>query len=165
MEENKQKPIAHFKDLLIWKVGKDLVTEIYRFTKTFPQDERFGLTDQMRRAAVSIPSNIAEGFNRRYSTDYKRFLFVALGSCGELETQTEIAGALQFLKPEYAQKITDRIDHESRMIRKLIEKIDESIKARKDLKQKTSPEERVPSPHAGSSTLRNKERVPIPLQI
>ncbi|MFA5167137.1 MAG: four helix bundle protein [Candidatus Omnitrophota bacterium] len=146
MEENKQKPISNFKDLVIWKVGKALVIDIYRLTKTFPQEERFGLTDQMRRAAVSVPSNIAEGFNRKYSTDYKRFLFMALGSCGELDTQLEIATALQMTNPVNAQNLADKIDHESRMIRKLIEKIEVSIKERRNLKQKASPEERVPSP-------------------
>lgn len=146
MEENKQKQVSSFKDLVIWKTGKEIVTDIYRLTKTFPQEERFGLVDQMRRASVSVPSNIAEGFNRKYSTDYKRFLFVALGSCGELDTQLEIASSLQFTNPVNAQKIAGKIDHESRMIRKLIEKIDSSIKERKLSKQKTSPKEQVPSP-------------------
>jgi len=146
MEENRQKPISNFRDLVIWKFGKDLVVDVYRLTKTFPQEERFGLTDQMRRAAVSVPSNIAEGFNRKYSMDYKRFLFMALGSCGELDTQLEIATALQMANPVNIQKLADKIDRESRMIRKLIEKIESSIKERKILKPKTSPEVRVPSP-------------------
>ena len=146
MEESKAKAISNFKDLIIWKAGKELVVDIYRLTKTFPQEEWFGLTDQMRRAAVSVPSNIAEGFNRKYSTDYKRFLFVALGSCGELDTQLEIAAALQMTNPANVQKLADKIDHESRMIRKLIEKIEASIKERKNLKPKMSSEERIQNP-------------------
>jgi four helix bundle protein len=145
-EENKPKAISNFKDLVIWKTGKELVVDIYHLTKSFPQEEKFGLADQMRRAAVSIPSNIAEGFNRKYSSDYKRFLFTALGSCGELDTQLDIALALQMLGADNAQKIADKINHESRMIKKLLEKIEISIAERKNLKKKASPEERVPSP-------------------
>ena len=146
IEENKAKAVSNFKDLVIWKMGKELVVDIYRLTKLFPQEEKFGLVDQMRRAAVSIPSNIAEGFNRKYSSDYKRFLFMALGSCGELDTQLEIALSLRMLENGNAQKIADRINHESRMIRKLLEKIETSIMERRNLKKKTSPEERAPSP-------------------
>jgi four helix bundle protein len=145
-EEGKVKVISNFRDLLIWKTGRDLVVDIYRFTRSFPQEEKFGLVDQMRRAAVSIPCNIAEGFNRKYSSDYKRFLFIALGSCGELETQLEIAAPLQLVSPDSVKKILEKIDHESRMIRKLLEKIQSSIAERKNSVKKTSPEERVPSP-------------------
>lgn len=140
-EESKVKTISSFRDLLIWKMGKDLVVDIYRLTKSFPQEERFGLVDQMRRAAVSIPCNIAEGFNRKYSSDYKRFLFIALGSCGELETQLEIATPLQLITQDGAKKILEKLDHESRMIRELLEKIRSAIADRKTLLRK-----RVPSP-------------------
>ena len=104
-EENKAKAISNFRDLVIWQLGKELVVDIYRLTRSFPQEERFGLTDQMRRAATSIPCNVAEGFNRKYSSDYKRFLFIALGSCGELETQLEIAVPLQLISQDIAKKV------------------------------------------------------------
>lgn len=139
--ENKPRAISSFKDLLIWKMGKELVLDTYRMTQSFPQNEKFGLTDQMRRASISIPCNIAEGFNRKYSSDYKRFLFIALGSCGELETQLEIAQSLQLINPESAKKITEKLDHESRMVRKLLEKIQTAIAERKTAFKKPSPEE------------------------
>ena len=164
-EENKVRVISNFRDLLIWKMGKDLVVDIYRLTQSFPQEEKFGLVDQMRRAAISIPCNIAEGFNRKYSSDYKRFLFIALGSCGELETQLEIAAPLQLLDQDKAKKILGKIDHESRMIRKLLEKIQASIAERKNTFKKTSPEQRVPSPERHSpSAIRDKTQAPSPLR-
>ena len=142
-EENKGKAVSNFKDLVIWKTGKELVLDIYRLTQSFPQEERFGLKDQMRRAAMSIPCNIAEGFNRKYSSDYKRFLFIALGSCGELETQLEIAVPLQLIKQDIAQKTLEKLDHESRMVRKLLEKIQISIAERKSSFKKPCPEQHV----------------------
>lgn len=72
-------------------MGKDIVLAIYKITASFPKEEIYGLTSQMRRAAISIPSNIGEGFNRYHNREYKQFLYVALGSCAELETQIEIA--------------------------------------------------------------------------
>ncbi|OQA58366.1 MAG: hypothetical protein BWY42_00075 [Candidatus Omnitrophica bacterium ADurb.Bin277] len=145
-EGNKSKPITSFKDLVIWKTGKELAADIYRITQSFPQEERFGLTDQMRRTSVSIPSNIAEGFNRKYSTDYKKFLYMALGFCGELDTQLEIALMLRLTNPAQIQKVVEKISHESGMLRKLLEKIEASIKERKGLKQKTSFEAPGASP-------------------
>jgi len=146
MEETKSRPISNFRDLMIWQAGKELAVAVHQLTKTFPQDERFGLTDPMRRSAVSIPGNIAEGFNRKYSTDYKRFLFMALGSCGELDTQLEIALALQIADATKARAIAEKIDHESRMIRKLLEKIQAAITERKTAHKKDGSEEQVPSP-------------------
>ncbi len=73
-----------FRDLKVWQSGKELVLEVYKLTAAFPKEELYGITSQMRRASVSIPANIAEGFNRYYSKDYKRFLYFALGSCAEL---------------------------------------------------------------------------------
>lgn len=78
--------ITNFKDLEVWKLGKEIVMDVYTVTATFPQAEIYGLVSQLRRAAISIPSNIAEGFNREHNKDYRRFLFVALGSSAELET-------------------------------------------------------------------------------
>ena len=85
-----------------------LVKETYELSARFPDAERFGLTAQMRRAAVSIPSNIAEGAARRSTAEYLRFLSVARGSLSELDTQLQIAVSLEFVKPE--QRLHDRVD-------------------------------------------------------
>jgi len=78
---NKNTKIKNFKDLRIWQEGIKLVKYIYLLTKDFPKDELYGLSSQMRRCAVSIPSNIAEGFRRYHNKEYKQFLFITLGSC------------------------------------------------------------------------------------
>ena len=85
-----------FKDLLVWQHAIELTTEIYKLTASFPSAERFGLTNQMRRAAVSIASNIAEGYGRATKGEYIQFLGHARGSCSELETQLVIARNLGF---------------------------------------------------------------------
>ncbi len=115
--------INNFRDLNIWRLGKELVTEIYRQTKNFPKEETFGLISQIRRAAISIPSNIAEGFNRYHNKEYKQFLFIALGSCAELETQIEISTDLDYLPKDIQSILLEKLDHESRMIRNLIKKL------------------------------------------
>jgi len=84
------------KDLQVWQFSMDLVEKIYLLTKNFPSEEKFGLTSQMRRAAVSIPSNIAEGAARNSTKEYVRFLYIALGSLSELETQCELSKRLKF---------------------------------------------------------------------
>lgn len=76
-----------FKDLIVWQKSYELVIEFYKITKNFPKDEIYGLSQQMRRCAVSIPSNIAEGYGRQYNKEYKQFLSIAYGSLCELETQ------------------------------------------------------------------------------
>ena len=81
------KRLKSFKELIVWQKAYKLVLEIYKLTKNFPRAETYGLTQQIRRAAISIPSNIAEGYGRKYKTDYHRFLSVAYGSLLELETQ------------------------------------------------------------------------------
>jgi four helix bundle protein len=115
--------IRNFKDLDIWRLGKDIVKDVYLISSQYPKEEVFGLVSQMRRAAVSIPSNIAEGFNRFFNKEYKQFLFIALGSCAELETQLEISNDLRFINDELKIKLVDKLDHESRMIRSLIKKL------------------------------------------
>lgn len=89
------------KDLDVWKKSIDLVTEIYSLTTLLPENEKFGLINQMRRCSVSIPSNIAEGAGRQYEKEFRRFLYMALGSLSELETQLIISKNLNFIsKPE-----------------------------------------------------------------
>ncbi len=88
--------IRSFRDLVAWQKGMDLCQQVYAISARFPADERYGLTAQMRRAAVSVPSNIAEGYGRNRTLDYLRFLNMALGSLYELETQLLLAIRLRF---------------------------------------------------------------------
>lgn len=94
------------KELDVWKESVELVTEIYTATRLFPKEEVYGLTNQVRRAAVSIPSNIAEGAARQTSKEFMQFLYIALGSVAELETQLIIAENLHYIeevKPQFAR--------------------------------------------------------------
>ena len=112
-----------FKDLIVWQKAYRLVLEVYKITKTLPRSETYGLTQQIRRAAISIPSNIAEGFNRFHNKEYRQFLYIALGSCAELETQIEIATELNYINEDNKKIILEKINHESRMITNLIKKL------------------------------------------
>jgi four helix bundle protein len=94
----------------------DLVESIYRVSAAFPADERFGLTAQIRRAAVSVPSNLAEGNRRGTQTDKLRFIIMAHGSAAEVETHLEIAIRLQFIVRETAEDLLGQLDHLSRML-------------------------------------------------
>jgi len=89
-----------FKELGIWKKNRLFCSEIYSITSSFPNDEKFGLTNQLRRASVSIPSNIAEGSSRNSNKDFSRFLEIAIGSAYEIETQLLIASDLGFIHQE-----------------------------------------------------------------
>lgn len=86
--------VKNFKELIVWQKSIDLVLEIYKITKQFPSEEKFGLCAQMQRASVSIPSNIAEGSGRNHTNEFKQYLGVAYGSSSELETQIIIAKKL-----------------------------------------------------------------------
>lgn len=97
--------LESFRDLRVWQGGMELVEEIYRFTTQFPADEKFGLVSQMRRAAVSIPSNIAEGYVRESTQEYLRHLSIAQASLAELQTQLEIAERLGFLPNEEVTRV------------------------------------------------------------
>ena len=87
-----------FKDLIVWQKSYRLVLEIYKITKDFPKSGTYGLSQQMRKAAVSIPSNIAEGYGRKHKAEYRQFLSVAYGSLSELETQYLLSVDLQYTK-------------------------------------------------------------------
>ena len=113
--------IKSFRELEIWKKGIELVKEVYKTTENFPQSELYGLTSQMRRCAVSVPSNVAEGFRRRHSREFRQFLNIALGSLAELETQLVIAQEINYLSD--GQVILERIDHISRMIATLLRRL------------------------------------------
>ena len=115
--------IKSFRDLNIWKLSIEAIEGIYKITKTFPASEHYGLTAQMRRCAVSIPSNVAEGFARKYNKEYKQFLYIALGSCAELETQTEIAHRLKYLKESKKDELLEKLNHITRMIMNLLKRL------------------------------------------
>ena len=115
--------IKSYKDLNIWKRSIGVVEDIYKITKNFPKEEIYGLTSQLRRSAVSIPSNIAEGFARFSNKECKQFLFISLGSCAELSTQIIIALRLDYLESKKANKLLDEIDEISKMTMSLIKKL------------------------------------------
>lgn len=115
--------IRSFKDLKVWQKGIVLVKEVYKITSIFPKEEIYGLSAQMRRAAVSVPSNIAEGFRRRHDKEYKQFLNIALGSLAELETQIIIATELGYINTQSEDVLLEIIDHVSRIINNLNKKI------------------------------------------
>ncbi len=90
------KPINSYKDLEIWQEGVRLVSNFYKLTSDFPKEENYGLTSQMRRAAISVPANIAEGYARNHRAELRQFLYIALGSLAELETLSLIARELGY---------------------------------------------------------------------
>jgi four helix bundle protein len=98
-------PIQSYQDLTVWKEGIQLSISVYRITTEFPPDEKFGLVSQMRRCAVSIPSNIAEGHARLSTREFWRHISIALGSLAELETQLHIAGELGYTASENIQAV------------------------------------------------------------
>ncbi len=112
--------MANFKELLVWQKSIDFVTGIYKITETFPKTEIYGLVSQIRRAAVSIPSNIAEGNSRRSKPDYLQFLKIARGSCAEVETQLIISKNLGFLNEDNYLKLNQEIIELSKMLNGLI---------------------------------------------
>ena len=107
----------------MWKLGKEIVIDIYNYTAKFPKDELYGLVSQMRRAAIGIPSNIAEGFNRFHNKEYRQFLYISLGCSAELETQIEVAFDLGYLDEDSRIILLEKLDHESRMLRNLVKKL------------------------------------------
>jgi four helix bundle protein len=116
-------PIKNFRELEIWKRSVDLAEYIYKATNDFPKDELYGLTSQLRRAAVSIPSNIAEGFTRLHNREYKQFLYVSLGSCSEVITQLIISEKLGYIEKKKADRLIDEIEQISKMTMSLIKKL------------------------------------------
>jgi four helix bundle protein len=109
--------VKSYKELLILQKGIRLVILVYKLTKNFPQDEIYALTSQIKRASVSIPSNIAEGFGRRKDKSFNHFLNISTGSSNELETQLIIAKELEFkIDENLFKKIMGLIEEESKMI-------------------------------------------------
>ena len=117
-----QKPIRDFTDLLAWQEGHKLVLDIYRLTKKFPKEEIFGLVSQMRRAAVSVTSNIAEGFGRQGYKEKIQFFYVAQGSLIELKNQLLIARDIGYISTVEFTKISEQADQTHKLLQGLITK-------------------------------------------
>ena len=115
--------IRDFTDLDTWKKSHELALKIYKATEKFPKSEIYGIVSQMRRSAVSIPSNIAEGRSRNTTKDFLHFLSIALGSVSELETQIEIAKELSFLTEQKYIEINREIEEVSKMTVGLMKKL------------------------------------------
>ena len=112
--------IYSYRDLIVWQKSIEMVIGVYKITDSFPKEELYGLTSQMRRAAISIPSNIAEGSRRGSRKDYRHFLLIAYGSGSELETQLEIAKRLDFVSEEEITSAGNLLDEIMRMLNRLI---------------------------------------------
>jgi four helix bundle protein len=105
-----------YRELKVWQLGVEIAMEVYRITDSFPQREIYGLTSQLRRASVSIPSNIAEGHARTHTKDLMRFLEIARGSVAEVETQLIIAEKLSYIQNSVFKELLNMLDEESRML-------------------------------------------------
>ena len=119
-----RKPVKSYRDLEVWRRGMDLVELVYGITKPFPVDERFGLTAQLRRAVISIPSNIAEGWGRNGRKEFRNFLKIARGSLTEVETQLIVACRLGYLPEPALNDLLSETEIESKMLLKLIRSLD-----------------------------------------
>lgn len=109
-----------YKKLIVWQKSIDLVEEVYAVTKLFPNSEIYGLTSQMRRCSISIPSNIAEGYRRKSQNEFYRFLSISFGSSAELETQIEISKRLNFVKDDNYYKIEVMLSEIMKMLNKML---------------------------------------------
>jgi four helix bundle protein len=117
--------LKNYKELKVWQRSYQLCLEIYRITKEFPKEERYGLTSQTRRAAVSVPSNIAEGYGRKTTPEYIQALYIAYGSNCELETQILLSGDLGYINEEGIKKLQEEISEVERMLKALIKSLKE----------------------------------------
>ena len=108
--------IASYRDLDVWQRAMDIVIEIYRVSRSFPAEEKLGLAAQLRRAAVAIPSNIAEGRNRLGAAEFRRLVSIARGSVAEVETQLAVALALGFTGADQVTSLSARLDELSKML-------------------------------------------------
>lgn len=119
--------IKTFRDLLIWRKSKELALDIYKYTKEFPREEEFGLKSQIRRSAVSVPSNIAEGFGRYQTKDFRKFLRIGIGSLFELQTQIILAYELNYFKEEVYNDLIHKSHEIEKMMNSFISKLSKTI--------------------------------------
>ena len=117
------RPITSYRELIVWQRSMELCEAVYASTRSFPEEEKYGIVAQMRRAAVSIPSNIAEGQGRLVGKDFRRFLGIARGSLRELETQTLLAGRIGYCSSEAEEQLLSLMEEVSRMLNTLITKL------------------------------------------
>ena len=116
--------LKNYKELKVWKKAYQLCIKIYKITKGFPKEERYGLTSQMRRAAVSVPSNIAEGYGRKTTQEYILALYIVYGSNCELETQILLSGDLGFIKSDDVKNLQRDMGDIERMLKALIKSLE-----------------------------------------
>ena len=121
--DRKKSKVKYYRDLQVWQKGIELVKEIYLLTKQFPKEEIYGLSSQIRRASVSIPSNIAEGQARKHTAEFRQFLYIALGSLGEVDTQLEVAIQLSYLSQNDIPKAANLVLELRKMLYSLINKL------------------------------------------
>jgi four helix bundle protein len=120
---HKNKAVKTYRDLIVWEKSMQFVTDIYSITKKFPGDELYSLTNQIRRSAVSIPSNIAEGFGRNSRKEFKRFLLISIASVFELQTQVTISFNLGYIDNSVFNKLFESSREIERMLSSLIQKL------------------------------------------
>jgi len=101
--------ISSYRDLDVWKQSRLLVKSVYQLSKSFPKEEQFGITNQLRRAAISVPSNLAEGSGRNHSKDSIQFFFIARGSLYEIETQLILASDLEFISRKQLDEVLEQV--------------------------------------------------------
>lgn len=118
------KPIKSFRDLIVWQQAMALVKQVYLLTKSFPKEETYGLTSQMRRAAVSVPANIAEGSGRGTRKDYQQFLRIAQGSLREVETYLLLLPDISLATMPQTQPLLTQLESVSKLLRRLIESLE-----------------------------------------
>ncbi len=116
-----------YRDLIVWQKGIALTVEIYKIVKLLPKDETYGLSSQMRRAAVSIPSNIAEGYARKSTKEYINFLSIAQGSRAELQTQLYICEKLEYINCKQMNLAQTLVDEVGRMLTSLIKSLEDKV--------------------------------------
>ncbi len=128
--------INSYRNLIVWQKSVALVTDIYTLTKSFPQEEKFGIVSQLNRASVSIPSNIAEGWGRESSKNYLQFLRISRGSLMETETLLEISKNLNYINESEFKAISDNIEEVSKILQGLIKSIQQKIKITQTIQHK-----------------------------
>ena len=117
--------LKNYKELKVWQKAYRLCLEIYRVTRNFPREEIYGLTSQVRRSAVSVPSNIAEGYGRKTKGEYIQALYIAYGSNCELETQIMLSGDLGYIEAQNFERLQREVEDIERMLKALIKSLGE----------------------------------------
>jgi len=116
-----------YKELLVWQKAYHLCLELYKITQRFPKEEKFGITTQIRRAAISMPSNIAEGYGRKTTKEYIQALYIAYGSYCELETQILLSADLGYIQSGALQRLLKDIGDIERMLKRLIKSLESRV--------------------------------------